>query len=106
MVSTVKASRETNTMGRDIRSWLGNADCGSADEAYVTHLPAETLPTPRRRQRKIAGPPSTTHPPAALHFVSQPHFTHLVMALLFPQKVKKEAKGNNHNHKTHPETGS
>lgn len=52
MVPTVKASRETSTMRRDIRSWLGNEDCGSADEAYVTDSPAETLPTPRRRKNK------------------------------------------------------
>lgn len=39
-------------MRRDIRSWLGDADRGSADEAYVTDSPAETLPTPRHRKSK------------------------------------------------------
>lgn len=70
--STVKASRETNTTRRDIRSWLGNADCGNADEAYVTDLPAEMLPTPRNRKSRTTLYDSSTSS-TSFHFTASFH---------------------------------
>lgn len=86
-------------MRRDIRSWLRNADCGS-----MMRLTLQTVETLQKHWLHHAtGKKNKDHLLRLTHqqhFSPKPHFTYLVMAEPFPQKVKREAIGNNHNHKT------